>query len=240
MIDDFRFSFIFVIECIGVISFAVSATIVAIRKRLDFIGAVVFALVTSFGGGFFRDLVIGVTPPRLLSSREFGILALICIGVSLLLFHLSFLGQIAPKLIAHIHSPWIELTDSIGLAAFCVLGVDSAIVSCPESADNALLLLFCGCITGVGGGIVRDIFSAEIPGIFRKHIYLIPALVGTLTYIALLPFERQVLSHLIAMAVILCIRTLAIRFKWNCPTPLGREKQTEKEKENEPLSAGKK
>ena len=117
----------------------------------------------------------------------------------------------------------------IGLALFCILGVDSAIHFL-GSPSNPALLIFCGCITGIGGGILRDIFSAQIPLVFRKHIYLIPALLGTGCYVLLLSHLPRLAAILISVSIILVIRILAILFHWNLPTPLGKEpKQTSPE-----------
>ncbi|MCQ2386092.1 MAG: TRIC cation channel family protein, partial [Clostridia bacterium] len=161
-----------------------------------------------------------VTPPKLLFSFEFRVLAVLCLAVSAFVFSISFFGNVADALISHSHNFWLELTDSVGLAAFCVLGVDSTLSSRPDLAGNALLLVFSGCITGVGGGVLRDMLSAEVPLLFRKHIYFIPAVLGSLIYVFLLPLQRQVLSYLISMGIILLIRLLAMHFKWNLPSPL--------------------
>lgn len=221
-------STIFIIECIGMASFSISGTIIAVQKRLDFIGAIFFSLITCFGGGLIRDLIIGVTPPLLFTSFEFRILTLICVGTSTLIFMLSFIKGFAATLLNNVHNFWIELTDSIGLAAFCVAGVDSALASNADK-DNFLLLVFCGCITGVGGGILRDVLSCEIPLLFRKHIYLIPAIIGTVVYVFMLPIHSSILAYCVSMGIILIIRILALIFHWNLPTPL--EKREKKKRQ---------
>ncbi len=213
-------SIIFALECIAVISFSVSGTVVAIGKRADVFGAVIFSFITTFGGGLIRDLIIGNHPPLLFVSREYAILAAICFAVSLTVFLISFAGNIADRLSQNLHNLLLEGTDMLGLALFCILGVDSAMASAPEIQNNVALLVFCGCITGVGGGILRDVFSAQIPLLFRKHVYIIPALLGTACYVLLLPHTERLIAILVSVSIILILRTLAIRFHWNLPTPL--------------------
>ncbi|MBE6530349.1 MAG: trimeric intracellular cation channel family protein [Ruminococcaceae bacterium] len=223
---------LFLLEGLGAISFAVSGTIIAIKKRNDAVGAVIFALVTAFGGGVIRDLVIGRTPPALFSTVESAVLAGCCFLVSFTMFCVSFIGKTATILTERMHNVLLEGSDMIGLALFCVLGVDSA-VNFLGANVNPALLIFCGCITGIGGGILRDIFSAQIPLVFRKHIYLIPALLGTGCYVLLLPHLPRLASILISVSIILAIRILAICFQWNLPTPLGKiPKDTSAESQN--------
>lgn len=212
----------FVLECVGIASFSASGTILAIKKRMDVFGALILAMITAFGGGLMRDLVIGVHPPKLFATQEYAVLAAIGAGVSLLLFLLSFFGNVAVLLTEHAHNVFLEATDTVGLALFCVLGVDSALASAPQCAENTMLLIFCGCITGVGGGVLRDVLSAQIPTVFRKHIYLIPALLGSTLYVLMSPYAARLPSILFSAGSILLIRVLAIRFRWNLPTPFGK------------------
>lgn len=219
---------IFLLTCIAVASYAVSGTIVAIQKRADVFGALFFAFITAFGGGLIRDLTIGTNPPLLFISRDYAILAAVCFTVSLTVFLVSFAGNNADRLSHSLHNLLIEGTDMIGLAFFCVLGVDTALSSVPDLAGNRALLVFCGCITGIGGGILRDVLSAEIPLLFRKHVYFIPALLGTVCYVLLLPHTKRLLAILVSVSIILIIRTLAVRFRWNLPTPLGNRQKDKK------------
>ena len=153
---------LFLLEGLGAVSFAVSGTIIAIKKRNDAVGAVIFALITAFGGGLIRDIVIGRTPPALFSTLESAILAACCFLVAFVLFHVAFIGKLATVLTERMHNVLLEGSDMIGLALFCVLGVDSAVGFLGAGATPALLCV-CGCTTGVGGGILRDVFSAQIP-----------------------------------------------------------------------------
>lgn len=78
-------------------------------------------------------------------------------------------------------------------------------------------MIFCGLITGVGGGMLRDICSAQIPSVFRKNIYLIPAVLGSVLYVLTYSHWNQLVSMLLSIALIIVIRLLAYFFKWNLP-----------------------
>lgn len=220
-----------IVEYIGMISFAISATLIAVDKRADFVGAVVFALLTSFGGGIIRDVILGQTP-RVFSQLEYRIMAFACVLVSVVLFGLCFTESIRTKISSMRHGIVLELTDAIGLAVYSVFGAEVAIQT---GVTVPTLTIFCGCITGVGGGVLRDICSAEIPFVFRKRVYLVPSILGatllTLTYEHIPP----IVSILISIALIVIIRLLAYYFEWDFPTPLGREEKNEK-KEKERIN----
>lgn len=206
-----------IVEYIGVISFAISGTVIAISKKTDYVGALFFALLTCFGGGMIRDIALGDVP-KILTEPSYYFLALTCIIVSFICFTLAFIPKTADFISKHSHDFVIEFTDAIGLSVFCVFGVDAAITL---GHTNPILLIFCGCITGVGGGMLRDICSAEIPFIFRKHIYLIPTLCGSVFYTLTYKHIDHLASLLIAIGIIIAFRVLAIIFKWNLPIPKG-------------------
>ena len=204
-----------ILQCVGVFSFSITGTIIAIRKKTDFIGALFFALLTSFGGGMIRDVVTG-NIPRLLTERDYYIMAIVCIATSLLCFHLAFIEPIGKFIGKHRHNFFVELTDAIGLSLFCVLGVDATRTMLGEGTIP-LILIFGGFITGVGGGMLRDICSAQIPAIFRKDIYLIPAVLGSTLYVFTYPLWHHLVAVGVASALIMTIRMLAYFFKWNMP-----------------------
>ncbi len=206
-----------IVEYIGVISFAISGTAIAINKKTDSVGALFFALLTCFGGGMIRDIALGIVP-KVLTDTSYYYLALTCIIVSAICFTLAFIPKTADFISKHSHDFIIEFTDAIGLSVFCVFGVDAAITL---GHTNPILLIFCGCITGVGGGMLRDICSAEIPFIFRKHIYLIPTLCGSVFYTLTYKHIDNLASLLISIGIIIAFRVLAIIFKWNLPIPKG-------------------
>ena len=221
--------FLIVIQCIGAISFTISATIYAIHKRADIIGALVFSLLTCFGGGFIRDLALGNLPPSILSNKTLIFTALLSVVVCIICYHLGFIKRVARFADRHQHSFLIEFTDSLGLASYVISGLEIA----RETGNSGfVVLVFAGCITGVGGGILRDICSAQIPAVFRKHIYLIPVIIASvffaLTYKHMHKYEPLCI---ITMAIVIVIRMLAFKFKWNLPIPKTEEEKSEPTRE---------
>ena len=211
-----------ILQCLGVFSFSITGTIIGIRKRTDFIGALFLALLTTFGGGVIRDVVTG-NLPRLFTERDYYIMAIVCVVTSLLCFHLAFIEPIGKFIGKHSHNFFLELADAIGLSLFCVLGVDATREMLGEGTIP-LILIFGGIITGVGGGILRDICSAQIPSIFRKDIYLIPAVLGSVLYTLTYPHWPHLLALSVSAALIMTIRLLAYFFHWNMPTHRENEK----------------
>ena len=216
--------FLIIIQTVGAISFTVSATIYAIHKRADVIGALVFSLLTCFGGGFIRDLSIGNVPPKILSDNTLICLAAISVVVCAVCYHLGFIKRVAKYADRHQHNFLIEFTDALGLASFVISGLEAAIDS---GKTGFVILVFCGCITGVGGGILRDICSATIPAVFRKHIYLIPVIIASVFFVLTYKHMNEVLCVILTMGIVIAIRMLAFRFKWNLPIPKPSEKESE-------------
>ena len=219
--------FLIIIQCIGAVSFTVSATIYAIHKRADVIGALVFSLLTCFGGGVIRDLAVGNLPVSILSNKTLIYTALLSIGVCLVCYHLGFIKKVASFADRHQHSFIIEFTDSLGLASYVISGLE---IAREAGEEGFVVLLFAGCVTGVGGGILRDICSAEIPAVFRKHIYLIPVIIASIFFALTYKHMNEVLCVIITMAIVIAIRMLAFKFKWNLPIPK-TENEEEKTKE---------
>lgn len=205
-----------IMEYIAVISFSVSATICAVRKETDAIGALILSFLTSFGGGFLRDLTLGITP-HILWDAEYRILGLICIFTSVVFFHLSFCKKFAEFFRVHSHDFLIDFSDAIGLSIFCVLGVEAALQT--KGSANATLLIFCGCISGVGGGMLRDICCGQIPSVLCKDVYILPALCGSAFYVFMHDRLPYPLALLLSVSFIILFRTLAILFHWNFPVP---------------------
>ena len=219
--------FLIIIQCIGAVSFTVSATIYAIHKRADIIGALVFSLLTCFGGGAMRDLLIGNLPVSILSNKTLIGTAILSVGVCIICYNLGFIKKVAGFADRHQHSFIIEFTDSLGLASYVISGLE---IARETGNDGFVVLVFAGCITAVGGGILRDVCSAEIPAVFRKHIYLIPVIIASVFFTLTYKHMNEVLCVIITMVIVITIRMLAFKFKWNLPIPKTEEEE-EKTKE---------
>lgn len=196
-----------VFELIGTISFAISGAIEAIRHKMDLFGVAMLAVITATGGGILRDLVIGFTPPKVFRDPTWAIVSMI---VALAVF-IAFRWMHAEKAQSAPLESLSLLADTLGLAAFTVLGIESA------GEGNAALLLFVGMITGVGGGVMRDVLAGTVPSIFRKHIYALASAAGAIANILLMRIVSGEIAMMVGFAVVVLIRLLAAHFKWNLP-----------------------
>ncbi len=204
-------------EIIGVASAAVSGVLSAARERLDLFGAMVLGCVTAVGGGIIRDLLLGVTPPAAFQSSLYISVAA---GVSLACFFIEyFFGNDLSRRFSSYKQRYEQLLnvfDAIGLSVFVVVGVDAAYAA--GYADNAFLTIFVGTITGVGGGILRDVMIGKTPVVLQKRIYCIAAIAGAWLDVLLRDFRCiSTLASLLAVALILLIRFLATHYRWNLP-----------------------
>ena len=214
---------LFTAELIGIAAFAISGVLVAIDHRLDLFGALILGAVTSVGGGMTRDILIGHTPPVMFTNP---IYALTAVCVSLVVFALFYFLGDRISFTSPVTRQIINLSDAIGLGVFVTTGVDAILHS--PLADNAFLAIFVGTVTGVGGGLLRDIFVATIPAIFRKHIYAIAAILGAAGYYLMRSIDIPIEAALpITAAAVVIIRLLAAHFRWNLPRiPEKEENQT--------------
>lgn len=193
---------IFILEMIGTAAFAVSGALVALKNKMDALGVLVLGMTTAIGGGVIRDLILGITPP---TSFQQPVYALTALAVSLVVFLPKVRNKVDPD------SKLLLVADTIGLAIFTVIGARAGI-----KFDNIFLAVFVGTLTGVGGGVLRDLFAGEQPAIFVRHFYACASIIGALVYALLYDFAPN--AALIAgAAVVFILRLLAARFNWNLP-----------------------
>lgn len=223
-----------VLEVIGTIAFAVSGAFVAIKSQFDIFGVLVIGCITAVGGGMTRDLLIGSVPPAIFAKQYIiGIAAL----TSLVVFILAYIkrkefDEIRGK-IEHINN----IFDAIGLAAFTVMGTELAFTN--SISNNVFLSVTLGVLTGVGGGLLRDILTETPPYIFKKHVYAVAAIFGAILYYGIRRYANNtVFSSIAAMLFIIGIRLLATKYHWGLPKVQLNEGKTlqfrkeEKEKDN--------
>ncbi|MDD6188686.1 MAG: trimeric intracellular cation channel family protein [Clostridiales bacterium] len=202
--------FILVFEIIGTIAFAVSGAMTGLRKNMDIFGVCILGLTTAVGGGIIRDLILGITPPATFQDPMY---ALIAIGVSIIIFipvvrRLLFTNRRAYELI-------LLITDSAGLGIFTVYGVSTAVDA--GFGGNFFLTVFVAVLTGVGGGVIRDLFARDRPYIFVKHIYACAALAGAILCALLWNAASRSVSMIAGFALVVLIRLLAAKFRWSLP-----------------------
>ena len=201
-------NFITYLEFIGTIAFAASGALLGIRKGFDLFGIIIMGIITAVGGGILRDVLLGVTPPIMFSNPIYCIIAAI---TSVLMF-LPFVKKIVPS--QHWRDIIFIVSDSLGLAAFTVVAV---IYTYQLGIDNQFLIVVVSVITGVGGGMLRDVFACEMPYIFRKHIYAVASLIGAVFCTCLYGILNSDILMAAGIAIIFIIRILSAVLKINLP-----------------------
>ena len=196
-----------VLDLVGIFVFAITGALVAVRKDLDVFAVLVLAGVTGLGGGFIRDLLIGAVPPAALADWRYLLVPVVA-GVVTFYFHPA-LGR-AERV--------VNVLDAAGLSLFCVTGALKALDYGLGAVPAALL----GMVTGIGGGVLRDVLAGRVPLVFRGELYATPALVGAL--VAVLGYRAGVQTAVVAVpAAAVCFgwRVLAMRRGWNAPRAAG-------------------
>lgn len=201
------------LEIIGTVAFAVSGAFVAIKARFDIFGVLVIGCITAVGGGITRDMLIGATPPAIFS--KIYIVGIACLA-SLIVFIVAYIkrkkfDEIRER-IEHINN----IFDAIGLAAFTVMGTEIAFTN--GVSENVFLSITIGVLTGVGGGVLRDILTETPPYIFKKHVYALASISGAiLYYLVRIWVNDTLLPSIVAMIFIIGIRLLATKYRWDLP-----------------------
>ena len=202
-------SFQLYFEMIGAVAFAVSGAALGIRKGMDLFGVAMMGMTTAVGGGILRDMMLGQTPPAALRNPT---QALVAIAVSVLVFYIWRWRK------TELHNSYaaaeLLVADSIGLGIFSAHGAAIAIPA--GYGANGLRVRFLGAVTGVGGGVLRDVCCMERPYIFTKHIYACASLVGAAVCRALWPLGMG-LAMLAGCGVTVVIRICAATFRWRFP-----------------------
>jgi uncharacterized membrane protein YeiH len=192
-----------VLDLSGTFVFALSGAMASVKHRLDLFGVLVLSFAAGNAGGIARDLLIGATPPGAISDWRY-------LAVSLLAGIVTFWR---PTAIDQLRSP-VLLFDAAGLGLFAVAGTEKALAFGLNSVTAALL----GMLTGIGGGMTRDVLLAEIPIVLRADLYALAALAGAA--IVVIGAALQLPSTAVATAgALLCLRLrfIAIRRGWHLP-----------------------
>ncbi len=205
----------FLIECVGVVAYAVSAAIIAIDKKTDIFGVLFLTLMTTFGGGITRDLLLGNTPPLVFRNRSYWILVLIASVTAFVVFLVAYIFQ--DKFVKHEEkvNAIDNVFDALALGVFATSGATVAMEFYP---NNWFLVLTLAMLTATGGGIIRDVMLGEIPLVLRKRIYAIAALSGGAVFYLMvqlhIPANVGILAGTLTTFV---LRMCATYFKWNLP-----------------------
>ena len=192
-------------ELVGIVAFAVSGALLAIRKDFDIVGIVLLAGITALGGGVVRDVLIGATPPVAFTHLGYFLMP---VGAAAVAF---FAHRVVERL-----TTAVLVFDAAGLGVFCVLGTLKAL----DHGLRPLPAAALGVVTGVGGGLLRDVLAREIPALVRPdtELYAVPAVAGTLAVAALWELDlRGPWTAAGAVAFIFAFRLLAMARHWHAP-----------------------
>ena len=203
-------SFILLLEVIGTLAFSASGALTGLRKNMDIFGVAILGLTTAVGGGVFRDVILGNTPP---ATFQDPIYAAVAILTSLVLF----LPQVRRFLMKNPHhfDRALFWMDTAGLGIFTVAGIRTAYACAPR--PTLFLLVFVGTVTGVGGGVLRDMMAGNTPYIFVKHVYASASLTGALLCGLLWHYTGEMPAMLLGAGAVILIRCLSAHFRWNLP-----------------------
>ncbi|WP_026922337.1 trimeric intracellular cation channel family protein [Glycomyces arizonensis] len=193
-------------ELVGTAVFAASGASAAVAKRLDMFGVVVIGAITALGGGAMRDVLIDA-PPLVLADWRYAAVAVLA-AVAVFFFHPA-LSRLRIAML---------VLDAAGLALFTVVGTAKGI----DYGLAVYAACIVGVLSGVGGGILRDVLTREIPVVLRADFYALAAAVGSVIVAAGARWESQIGAFTlsaIATAAIFVVRLVAIKYRWQAPKP---------------------
>lgn len=194
-----------ILTYIAVTASAISGALEARKFEMDIVGAVTIAFVTAFGGGTMRDLLLGRTPIFWVVDPW---LSIVTFGIAILSFYR--LNEISDKLLA--------VPDAIGLGLFSILGATYAL----QLHVSAIVAVLMGVITGIFGGVLRDLLCNRIPKVFRQRteLYATCSFIGTWIFILLEWMHiNSFIASIVGATAIFSMRLLALRFKVTLPAP---------------------
>lgn len=197
-----------VAEIVGTVVFAISGVIAVAERRLDWFGAIVVGVMTAIGGGTMRGLIIGDTPVFWIEDQTYLLFALIGSAAAIPLVKVFGTSRFR-------FEESLQFADALGLALFSIVGASITL----ELGFDGSIAVVCGILTGVGGGVIRDLLAGQTPLIMRSDIYATAALAGTILFVLL--YDTLGTSHWIASAVgmltIFGLRMAGLRRDWELP-----------------------
>jgi uncharacterized membrane protein YeiH len=197
---------LYFLDLVGVAVFAVSGVLAARNGGLDLLGVIVIAAITAIGGGTLRDLLLNRYPIFWITDAQY-----LTVIMASALLTVAYVRVRPPPRQA------LLVADAVGLALFALSGAQVAeAAQCP-----AIIVVLMGTMTGVAGGVLRDVITAQVPLILRRDIYATAAIVGVALYLLLQAFGLQRSAAFgVGMAVVIALRLLAIH--WGLQLPIFR------------------
>ena len=194
------------LDLVGVFVFALTGGLVAVKKRLDLFGVLVLAAAAALGGGVLRDLLIGDTPPVGISDWRL-------LGTAVLAGLVTFVFHPGVERISKV----VRVLDAAGLATFAIGGSLKAL----GAGVSPLAAVVIGCITAVGGGMVRDVLAGQVPEVLRREMYALPALLGSTVLVAVHHADHMSVAAIWAcVGLVFVIRMVAVVLDVHAPKPL--------------------
>ncbi|MBD9425564.1 trimeric intracellular cation channel family protein [Pseudomonas sp. PDM15] len=191
-------------DLLGVAVFAITGALMAGRKSMDLFGVLVIAVITALGGGTLRDLILDNHPVSWIRNDTYILIASIAAVGTVLWVRLT----------QPIHERGLLIADAFGLAVFTVIGTEVALQHYVPYSTAVIM----GVMTGVAGGVMRDVICNEIPLIFQKEIYATACILGSLVFIVMRELETpHWLDTGVAMLTVLLTRLAAIRWHLSLP-----------------------
>ena len=203
---------IFILELIGTVAFASSGAMIAIEKKMDIFGVNVLGATTAVGGGIMRDIILGLTPPGAFSHPVYVLVAAL---TSTILFVIAYAKPTAfeSRVKTDYYDKLMFWCDTAGLGIFTVVGIQAAVRA--VGGENVFFFVFIGTLTGVGGGVLRDIMAGETPYILVKHIYACAAIAGGIVCVVGRTAFGEAYGTILGLAATVLLRFLAAHFRWN-------------------------
>lgn len=199
-----------VLDLGGTFVFAISGGVSAVRRRMDVFGVLVLAFAAGNAGGITRDVLIGATPPAAISSWHY-------LAVSLIAGLATFFWFPA---ISRLNHP-VQTFDAVGLAFFAVAGTQKALAF----GLNPVMAALLGMLTGIGGGMLRDVLANEIPVVLKSDFYALAALAGAAVVAGGHVLHVQPLATaIVGAALCFLLRYMAIRYGWHLPSAGARQR----------------
>ena len=197
---------VLVVSIIGTVAFALSGVMAATEAGMDWLGGVVLAVVAAIGGGTIRDLLID-GDVFWVSDEWPLIVSLVTAAIAIVVLRAR--PSVDPR-----RASWYVASDAVGLGAFSVVGTSIAL----DADTSYFIAAFMGVVTGVGGGVLRDVFARRTPIVFVGEIYAVAGLIGVLAHLALVEANAGDVATLwIPLAVVVAVRATAVRRSWHLP-----------------------
>ena len=197
---------VLVVSIIGTVAFALSGVMAATEAGMDWLGGVVLAVVAAIGGGTIRDLLID-GDVFWVSDEWPLIVSLVTAAIAIVVLRAR--PSVDPR-----RASWYVASDAVGLGAFSVVGTSIAL----DAGTSYFIAAFMGVVTGVGGGVLRDVFARRTPIVFVGEIYAVAGLIGVLTHLALVEANAGDVATLwIPLFVVVAVRAAAVRWSWRLP-----------------------